>query len=176
MTSRIRATYRIAAEAQEIEARAQALAAEQSVEMPVTAIRDQRVLDEIVATVDSIEPRPCRSEDRFDVVLGIATATTGAESSQLLNMLFGNCSLQPEVELVDVVFPAGYEKAFPGPRFGIEGIREVTGVHGRALTCTALKPQGSTVERLAGLAGTFALSGIDVIKDDHGLANQAFSP
>jgi len=172
MTDRIRATYRIAARAQEIEARAEALAAEQSVEMPVAAIRDARVLDEIVATVESIESRG----DRFDVVIGIAPATTGAESSQLLNMLFGNCSLQPEVELLDAAFPDGYEKAFAGPRFGIDGIRALTGARGRPLTCSALKPQGSPVEHLALLAGTFARAGIDIVKDDHGLANQAFSP
>jgi ribulose-bisphosphate carboxylase large chain len=80
------------------------------------------------------------------------------------------------VQLVDVAFPAGYERAFAGPRFGIDGIREMTRVHGRPLTCTALKPQGSTVEHLARLAGTFARAGIDVIKDDHGLANQAETP
>jgi ribulose-bisphosphate carboxylase large chain len=49
-------------------------------------------------------------------------------------------------------------------------------VESRALTCTALKPQGSSVEQLAALAHTFALAGIDVIKDDHGIANQAYSP
>ena len=172
MTQRILATYRVAAPAGEIEVRAKALAAEQSVEMPVAAIRDPRVLEEIVATVESITPR----EGAFDVVVGLAPATTGNEASQLLNMLFGNCSLQPEVELVDVAFPPGYEKAFPGPRFGIGGIRTATGVRGRPLTCSALKPQGSSVEDLAGLARTFAEAGIDVIKDDHGLANQAFSP
>jgi ribulose-bisphosphate carboxylase large chain len=93
-----------------------------------------------------------------------------------MNMLFGNCSLQPEVELVDVRFPAVYEKSFPGPRYGIEGIRTMTGVVGRPLTCTALKPQGSSVEFLAHLARTFALAGIDVIKDDHGIANQQCHP
>jgi ribulose-bisphosphate carboxylase large chain len=169
---RIRATYRITASETESRVRAEALAAEQSVEMPVSAITDPRVLDEVVARVESIRPHA----DEFEVVLAIAPATTGNEASQLLNMLFGNCSLQPEVELVDVVFPAGYEKAFPGPRFGIEGIRKLTGARDRALTCTALKPQGSTVEHLASLARNFALAGIEVIKDDHGLANQAFSP
>jgi ribulose-bisphosphate carboxylase large chain len=172
MTGRILATYRIAAPANEIESRALALAAEQSVEMPVAAIRDARVLEDIVATVESIEPR----EGCFDVSIGIATATTGAESSQLLNMLFGNCSLQPEVELLDVAFPQGYEKTFAGPRFGMDGIRAASGARGRPLTCSALKPQGSSVEHLAMLAGTFARAGIDVVKDDHGLANQAFSP
>jgi ribulose-bisphosphate carboxylase large chain len=169
---RIRATYLVEAAEGDIEARARALAVEQSVEMPLEAIGDPRVLSEVAASVESIRPR----EGRFEVVLGIAPATTGHEASQLMNMLFGNCSLQPEVQLVDVAFPAGYERAFAGPRFGIDGIREMTRVHGRPLTCTALKPQGSTVEHLARLAGTFARAGIDVIKDDHGLANQAATP
>jgi S-methyl-5-thioribulose 1-phosphate isomerase len=169
---RLLATYRIATDEAQARARAEALAIEQSVEMPLEAIDDARVLDEVVARVESIHPR----EGGCDVVLAIAPATTGMEASQLMNMLFGNCSLQPEVELRDVSFPAGYERAFAGPRFGIEGIRARAGVHGRALTATALKPQGSSVEHLARLAGTFARAGIDVVKDDHGLANQAFSP
>jgi ribulose-bisphosphate carboxylase large chain len=169
---RIRATYRLAVPEAGIEARARALAVEQSVEMPLEAIGDARVLDEVVARVESIAP----CQGGFEVVLGIAPSTTAHEPSQLLNMLFGNCSLQPEIQLVDVAFPAGYERSFPGPRFGIEGIRELTHAHGRPLTCTALKPQGSTVAHLAALAGTFARAGIDVIKDDHGLANQDDAP
>jgi ribulose-bisphosphate carboxylase large chain len=169
---RILATYRITASESESRVRADALAAEQSVEMPLGAIGDERVLREVVATVESIRPHA----GHFDVVIGIAPATTGNEASQLMNMLFGNCSLQPEVELADVSFPAGFEKAFPGPRFGIAGIRTLAGVEGRALTCTALKPQGSSVEYLAHLARTFALAGIDVIKDDHGIANQPYHP
>ena len=172
MSDRIRATYRITASESESRARAAALAAEQSVEMPVGAIDDRRVLDEVLARVEEIRPHA----GHFDVVLGIAPATTGNEASQLMNMLFGNCSLQPEVELIDVEFPEGYERGFPGPRFGIDGIRRLAGVERRPLTCTALKPQGSPVEHLAGLARTFALAGIDVIKDDHGVANQAFGP
>jgi ribulose-bisphosphate carboxylase large chain len=171
MSERILATYHIAAPQTESRARAEALAAEQSVEMPVAAIRDERVREEVVARVEAIRP----SGEEFDVVLGLASATTGHEISQLVNMLFGNCSLQPEVELVDVTFPDGYCAHFPGPRFGIAGIRGLVAAHGRALTCTALKPQGSTVGHLASLARTFALAGLDVIKDDHGLANQEFS-
>jgi ribulose-bisphosphate carboxylase large chain len=169
---RILATYRITASESESRVRAEALAAEQSVEMPVGAIADKRIVDEVVATVESIRPQA----GQFEVVLGIAPATTGNEASQLVNMLFGNCSLQPEVELIDVRLPEGYEKAFPGPRFGIDGIRKLAGVRTRALTCTALKPQGSSPETLAQLARTFALAGIDVIKDDHGIANQAYAP
>jgi ribulose-bisphosphate carboxylase large chain len=170
--NRILATYRVTAPESEGRARAEALAAEQSVEMPVAAIADERVLREVLASVEEIRPRA----GHFDVVLGIAPATTGHEASQLVNMLFGNCSLQPEVELVDVAFPDGFENSFPGPRFGVEGIRTLTGARGRPLTCTALKPLGSSAAHLAGLARTFALAGIDVIKDDHGIADQAYAP
>jgi len=169
---RILATYRITAPESESRARAQALAVEQSVEMPLSAITDEAVLRDVVATVESIQPQA----NGFDVVLGIAPSTTGREASQLMNMIFGNCSMQPEVELIDVEFPDGFAKSFPGPRYGVEGIRTVTGVKGRALTCTALKPQGSPIEYLARLARTFTLAGIDVIKDDHGIANQAIHP
>jgi len=169
---RILATYRITAPESESRARAQALAVEQSVEMPLSAITSEAVLRDVVATVESIRPN---ARD-FDVVLGIAPSTTGREASQLMNMIFGNCSMQPEVELIDVEFPEGFAKSFPGPRYGVEGIRTVTGVKGRPLTCTALKPQGSPIEYLAQLARTFTLAGIDVIKDDHGIANQAIHP
>jgi ribulose-bisphosphate carboxylase large chain len=167
---RLLATYRIDAPEAEIAARAQALAVEQSVEMPLGAITDSRVLDEMVARVESIRP----AERGFDVVLGIAPATTGGEPSQLMNMLFGNCSLQPEVELRDAVFPHAMLRHFPGPRSGLVGLRDALGVHGRALTCSALKPQGAPVVHLAKLAGTLARAGIDVIKDDHGIADQAY--
>src|ERR1700682_6705209 len=116
---RILATYRITAPGAESRARAEALAIEQSVEMSLAAIDERRILDEIVAKVADIRPYG----DFFEVDLGIAPETTGNEPAQLMNMLFGNCSLQPEVELVDVRFPAGYERAVSGPPLGLVGIR-----------------------------------------------------
>jgi ribulose-bisphosphate carboxylase large chain len=55
-------------------------------------------------------------------------------------------------------------------------LRAQLGVHDRALTCAALKPQGLSAARLAELCATLAQAGIDVIKDDHGLADQAYAP
>lgn len=172
MRERLRVTYRVSGAGAAIEARAAALAVEQSIEMPVQAVRDGHVRDEILATVADIQA----AGDSHRVVLALAAATTGPEPSQLVNMLFGNCSLQPEVVLEDVVFPPGYASAFAGPAFGIAGLRAATGASGRALTCSALKPQGSPIDHLARLAGDLARAGIDVVKDDHGLADQGFSP
>lgn len=169
----LKATYHLGARPEDIQARAEALAVEQSLEMPVSAVREKRILEEVLARVESIEPA---GEGRFRVSLGLSVATTGFEVGQLLNMLFGNCSLQEEVELVEVDLPPSLLSAFSGPSFGLAGLREVAGAYHRPLTCTALKPQGMAPKALASLAHTFALAGLDFIKDDHGIANQAYAP
>lgn len=171
---RYRATYRIRCPADQIDSRAAALAVEQSVEMPPAAIRDAVVTRDVLAHVASIESDADGASHR--IVLAMSVAATGLEAGQWLNMLFGNSSLHDEVTLVDVELPPSLCAALPGPIAGIEGIRERLGVSGRALTCSALKPIGSPPEALADLAYVFASAGIDIIKDDHGLADQAFAP
>ena len=168
----IEAAYRVRATAATIEARAQAIALEQSVELPLAAVHDQRVLRDVVARVVAIEP----AGDAFAVTIRLATETTGFEAGQLLNMLFGNTSLQDDVTLADIEVPRGFAARFGGPRFGIAGIRTITGAHDRPLTCSALKPQGLTPAQYAAIARTFARARIDVIKDDHGLADQTIAP
>ncbi len=172
-SDRFIATYRVAAIAADIERRAQAIAVEQSVEMPLPAVRDPWVREHIVGEVAQIVPD---GPAHFRVSIALATATTGLEAGQLLNMAFGNSSLQADVELVDLLLPGALLAAMPGPRFGSAGMRLACGAHDRALTCSALKPQGLHAADLAALAGTFARAGIDVIKDDHGIANQAYAP
>ena len=90
-------------------------------------------------------------------------------------MLFGNTSIQDDVTLVDARFPEEFAAAFGGPNHGLAGLRVRVKANG-ALTCSALKPQGSTSAALAKLAGRIAAGGIDYIKDDHGLADQSYSP
>jgi ribulose-bisphosphate carboxylase large chain len=166
-------TYHVRAHAADIESVAAALALEQSVEVPADVVRDRWVRDHVMGRVDRIDPI---GADSFSVAIRLALATTGLDAAQTINMLFGNSSLHAHVELVDASFPPEFGAGYPGPRHGIDGIRRSSGVQGRPLTCAALKPQGLPVERLAALAHTFALGGIDVIKDDHGLADQSYSP
>uniref|UniRef100_E6VQD3 Ribulose bisphosphate carboxylase large chain n=1 Tax=Rhodopseudomonas palustris (strain DX-1) TaxID=652103 RepID=E6VQD3_RHOPX len=173
MNERIVVTYQVAAAPAEIAARAEALAIEQSVECPLAAVTEQRIRDEILGRVEAIEPI---GEARFAVRISLASATAPAEPGQLINMLFGNSSILPDVTLADVELPPAYPAAFGGPKFGIGGIRARLGVPRRALTASALKPQGLPPEALASLAHRLALGGIDLIKDDHGIADQAFSP
>ena len=141
---------------------------EQSVEMPLDAIDDDAIHENIVGKVGGIEDR---GSGIFDVQIELSAATVGGDAGQLLNMMFGNTSLQDGVTLIDV---SGQVPSL-GPHHGIAGLRERAGAFGRALTCSALKPQGLSPARLAQLAERFALGGIDFIKDDHGLADQAYS-
>jgi ribulose-bisphosphate carboxylase large chain len=54
-------------------------------------------------------------------------------------------------------------------------LRKLLGVPQRPIF-HALKPMGLSADELADLAYRFALGGIDVIKDDHGLSTNAFPP
>lgn len=170
---RITAIYRVASVARNIEARAQAIAVEQSVEMPLDAVGDGRVLADIVGRVEAIEDIGGGS---FRVRVGLAADTTGPEPGQLLNMLFGNTSIHDDVILEDAIFPTSVMASFGGPNHGLAGLRARCGAPIRAMTCSALKPQGLAPGDLAALAGRLAEGGIDFIKDDHGLADQVYSP
>lgn len=168
MTPRIEAVYRVRAAAADIAARAQGIAVEQSVEMPLGAITQDSVLREVVGDVRDITDL---GGGVFEVRIGLAAETVGEDAGQLLNMLFGNTSLHEDVVLHDVELPS---RMFPGPNHGEPGMRARVGAETRALTCSAIKPQGAPVEFLAHLAGQFTLGGIDWIKDDHGMADQAY--
>ncbi len=170
---RIDVTYRLHVAAGQAAHRARLLAVEQSIEMPPEAVREARLLDEVLARVERVEPQ---ADGTTLARLQLACETVCEDAGQLMNMLFGNCSLQPDVELVDIDVPDSLARAFGGPALGIDGLRRLTGVTARPLTCTALKPLGSTAQQLAGLCRTFAEAGIDIIKDDHGWANQSGSP
>ena len=172
MNSRIEVLYRVRSDAKSIAARAEGIAVEQSVEMPVEPIDDPFVLSETLGRVEDITDL---GGGQFDVRIALASITTGFEAGQLFNMLFGNTSIQDDVTLVDARFPEEFAAAFGGPNHGLAGLRLRVKANG-ALTCSALKPQGSTSAALAKLAGRIAAGGIDYIKDDHGLADQSYSP
>nr|BCX00382.1 MAG: ribulose-bisphosphate carboxylase [Bacteroidota bacterium] len=166
-------TYRLQSASEEAQARAEALALEQTVELPRELVQNAFVRTHIMGRVEALEPDPAggiRARIRYPA------QTIAGNPAQLMNVLFGNCSLQPDVELVDVELPESVRSLFAGPQHGIAGIRARLQVEKRPLTCTALKPMGLGPEELAGLCELFAEAGIDLIKDDHGLADHPFCP
>ncbi|MBM3685349.1 MAG: ribulose 1,5-bisphosphate carboxylase [Actinobacteria bacterium] len=154
---------------------ARAVAVEQSVEMPVEAIRDRHVRDHVVGRLEDLTPLGVDGATRrWSAVISLATSTVGEDPVQLLNMLAGNVSLHDHVRLTDLTLPSSLLARFDGPARGLDGLRSLVGIDPvapRALTCTAIKPQGLAVEDLAAIGEAFALGGVDIVKDDHGIAD-----
>jgi len=165
-------TYHVTAEnASKAEDKAQKLAIEQTVEMPLDAVPG-KIKASHLAKVFSFDPI---GDNKYRCVIECPERSAGSEISQFINIIFGNISLTPGILLTDVDWN-GVKDILPGPAFGVEGIRNQLGIYNRALSCTALKPLGLNSGELAKLCYEFAINGIDVIKDDHGLANQVSSP
>lgn len=171
--ARLLAIYHIRCDARSIDARAQAIAVEQSVEMPLGAIDDAYVLAEIVGRVEGIREL---GAGLFEARVSLSTATIGRDAGQLANMLFGNTSIHDDVTLHNAEIADDVAALFGGPRHGLDGLRRRVGAGHHALTCSAIKPQGLPPAKLAEIARHLADGGIDYIKDDHGLADQAYSP
>ncbi|MBI9103853.1 MAG: ribulose 1,5-bisphosphate carboxylase large subunit [Spirochaetales bacterium] len=146
---------------------------EQTVEFPADLVPEGDIKEKIVGRIERIEEV---DESHQKVSISFAVELTGFQFVQFLNVIFGNCSLFPGVRIVGLDLPEILLKHFKGPRFGREGLRELFAAEGRPLITTAIKPQGMSAGELADQTSQFALGGIDIIKDDHGLCDQPFSP
>jgi len=165
-------TYILSGERADALAAAEDICIEQTVEFPPELIKDQFIRDNIFGRVESfseIEDKKFRAEISF------AVETSASELTQLLNVMLGNISLKPGIRISDINLPSRFAAQFKGPRFGIIRLREMLNVHNRPLISSAIKPMGLSTAEFADLAYRFALGGMDIIKDDHGLSNQNFS-
>ncbi|MGA2449809.1 MAG: RuBisCO large subunit C-terminal-like domain-containing protein [Polyangiaceae bacterium] len=163
--------YRIECKASEIDRAARDLALEQTVEFPYDLLPDA-IAATMAGRVLSAERADAKA---FHVRVSYPVEATGREFTQFLNVLFGNTSLQPNVRVENIDLAADL-LGVSGPRFGTDGVRRLVGAESRPLVATALKPLGLDVRELASLAHRFALGGIDIIKDDHGVTNQSPAP
>ncbi|MCK9176801.1 MAG: RuBisCO large subunit C-terminal-like domain-containing protein [Clostridiales bacterium] len=103
----------------------------------------------------------------YIVQLAIPMDNIGTSLSMLLTTVFGNISAAGMLKLIDLAFPKRYIEQFTGPKFGVEGIREVLGVKDRPLLNAMIKPNiGWTPEEGAEIFYNAAKGGVDIIKDD----------
>lgn len=170
---RFSVVYKLSGNENEAYAKAQDLCLEQTVEFPGELVPEGAIRDSIVGRIESFEK--CDNSS-YTAVVSYAVETSSNELTQLLNVIFGNSSIKPGIRVEKLKLSDTILKSFKGPRFGKSGIREYLGIKERPLLFTALKPMGLSSQDLAQLAYKFALGGIDIIKDDHGLSNQSFSP
>lgn len=183
--TRIRARY-LMETALDPEAVAEAIAGEQSsgtfIALPQ---EDQALKDRAAARVEALEqiaevPGPSlpgsdagRSGARFhrsSLTVSWPLATVGPSLPNLVATVAGNLFELKQVaglKLLDLELPEAFARAYPGPAFGVAGTRRLTGIHGRPLIGTIIKPSvGLDPAQTAALVEQLCGGGIDFIKDD----------
>lgn len=146
---------------------------EDTIEYPHELVEPGDYHDLMVGQVEKFE---ALDNSKYQVKITFAVETTGFELPQFLNVVYGNITFIPGIRVDKLELPPSLLAAFKGPRFGRKGIRDLMGVYDRPIISTAIKPMGLSASQLAEMAYQCALGGIDIIKDDHGLSDQAYSP
>ncbi|MVO99987.1 2,3-diketo-5-methylthiopentyl-1-phosphate enolase [Paenibacillus lutrae] len=95
----------------------------------------------------------------------------------LLVTVFGKLSMDGKIKLTDLSFSAEFLAAFAGPKFGMQGVRDLLGVYDRPLLMSIFK---SVIgQDLDGIREQFygqAAGGVDLVKDDEILFENPLTP
>lgn len=169
---RFTVTYHVVASSEnEAAARAESIRVEQTVEMPLSAVPPSGMRS--LGQIESISKS--NKKKRWVVEISYPKELSAMDITQRLNVLFGNISLLPGILVTDCC-DHFFNGLFRGPDYGITGIRTLLDKPYGPISCTALKPLGLAPKELAERALLFAASGMDLIKDDHGITNQDSAP
>jgi ribulose-bisphosphate carboxylase large chain len=105
-----------------------------------------------------------------EVTLSWPLENLGPSLPNLLATVAGNLSELKQfsgLKLLDITLPPEFLTRYQGPQFGVAGTRAATGVYGRPIIGTIIKPSvGMTPEATAAQVKILVEAGIDFIKDD----------
>ncbi|RLG17436.1 type III ribulose-bisphosphate carboxylase [Nanoarchaeota archaeon] len=99
--------------------------------------------------------------------------------AQILSSIAGNIfgmKILDNLRLLEVNLPRDLLKSFKGPKFGIQGVREILKIYDRPLLGSIVKPKiGLSSDEHARAAYEAWVGGVDIVKDDENLTNQDFN-
>ncbi len=173
------ATYRLYDDKADFDKKATGIAVGLTVgswtELPETAkARMQQHLGQVV----SVDVREGGEGQRYaDMTIAYPDVNFSRDLPALLVTAFGKLSMDGRIKLIDLQPSTDFLSAFPGPKFGMQGVRDLLGVHDRPLVMSIFK---SVIGHdLTGLQEQFlqqALGGVDLIKDDEILFENPLTP
>ncbi|WP_282941567.1 2,3-diketo-5-methylthiopentyl-1-phosphate enolase [Paenibacillus sp. RC67] len=132
-----------------------------------------------VVDVNVHEPGPNAplSERYADISIAYPDANFSRDIPALLVTVFGKLSMDGRVKLIDLSFSESFLSAFPGPKFGMQGVRDLLGVHDRPLLMSIFKSViGHDLSTLREQFYLQAASGVDLVKDDEILFENPLTP
>jgi 2,3-diketo-5-methylthiopentyl-1-phosphate enolase len=100
----------------------------------------------------------------------------GPQIPLMLTTAYGEVSATENLKLLDIHFPKAYVEQFKGPKFGIQGVRDLLGIQERPLLLSIIKPpMGLTPAESAAELYKATLGGADAVKDDELLVSHPWS-
>ena len=137
-----------------------------------SAARVERILPLGQVAVPSLPGagRPDQRHQRACITVSWPIENLGPSLPNLMATVAGNLFELHQfsgLRILDLRLPHGFATANPGPAFGVAGTRNLSGVHGRPLIGTIIKPSvGFSPDETAELVRLLCVAGIDFIKDD----------
>jgi ribulose-bisphosphate carboxylase large chain len=129
----------------------------------------------IVVNNDNLEEKSGTVVIAFPVI-NIDFDTDGV-SHLLVNIMGGQLDIDiiEKCHVKDILFPEQVLSKFKGPKFGIQGIREFTGVQDKPVLGSIIKPKtGITPQVLLEMVKQLVEGGVNFIKEDEILSNPSF--
>jgi 2,3-diketo-5-methylthiopentyl-1-phosphate enolase len=116
-------------------------------------------------------------EQRALCKIGYPVRNLTPDFPALLTTVFGKLSLDGKIKCMDIEAPDSFLDGFPGPRFGIEGIRRKLDVSGRPLLMSIFKQCiGMTLDELEEAYQQQVDGGVDLVKDDEIFFREDYAP
>ncbi|WP_434511885.1 RuBisCO large subunit C-terminal-like domain-containing protein [Desulfitobacterium sp. AusDCA] len=117
-------------------------------------------------------------ERKFIIQVAYPMLNFRPQIPMLLTTAIGNIANAGKLKLLDLNFPRKFVESFKGPKFGIEGLRQLLNIPERPFVNNMIKPcTGWTPEEGAAMSYEVARGGVDIIKDDELLAaDESFCP
>jgi 2,3-diketo-5-methylthiopentyl-1-phosphate enolase len=176
------ATYRLYDDKADFRKKAQGIAVGLTVgswtDLPEAAKEQmQKHLGQVVS-VDVHEPEGDQPGKRYaDITIAYPDLNFSRHLPAFLVTAFGKLSMDGKIKLIDIEPSPNFLSAFPGPKFGIQGIRALLGVHDRPLVMSIFKSViGHDLDNLRKQFLQQALGGVDLIKDDEILFENPLTP
>lgn len=176
------ATYRIYDDKANFHKKAESIAVGMTVgswtELPEAKRDEMKQHLGLVLEVQVHEPENVQPGERYgDVTIAYPDMNFSKDIPALLVTVFGKISMDGKIKLMKLGFSDAFASLFPGPKFGIQGVRDLLGVPNRPLLMSIFKSViGLNASELREQFLRQALGGVDLIKDDEILFENELTP
>ena len=118
-----------------------------------------------------------KGEVKDKVKIFYPSANVSADLPSIFTTVYGKLSFFEGYELIDLEFDQDLLSQFPGPRFGVKGIREQLNVYDRPLLKAIFKGvMGRDLSFFSAQLEDLLVGGIDLVKDDEILFENELTP